>query len=125
MKKIATLLFLFVAWPVLALPNIVLDRHVEDVNQDGCKPPKIAAIAHLLKYGVPVTLADVQQQYSTTGCAVKGTVTENGKTRGFRFEFGGILYFDDGKILACGQQCCDGNFVYCTYEPAVREDGDG
>ncbi len=90
---------------------------VNDINNYGCAQPLISDIEYIIDTGVRVTETELHDHYSTTGCSVSGTLLDNGLVKDFTFDFGGLIYINDGTTIACGPSCCaDPSFEYCTYE---------
>ena len=91
-------------------------EHLIDLNNYGCKRIDSSVIKHILKNGTWITEKDVHDYYSTTGCTIKGSVAINNKEIKFVYDYGGIIYFDDRKILGCGENCCREDYPNCSYD---------
>ncbi|EKE78015.1 hypothetical protein [Gallaecimonas xiamenensis] len=92
---------------------------VTDRNQYQCAAPSLADIRRVLDKGQWTDPQSLHDHYASTGCSVKGQVMQDGQWRSFTFDFGGIIYFDDGRVLACGQGCCSDDFAFCSFDPGV------
>lgn len=88
-----------------------------DSNNFGCDKADSSVFINILKTGTLISEKDVHDYYSTTGCSTTGSIFINGVKANFTFEYGGIIYFSDGKILGCGKKCCTEKFLYCSYDP--------
>lgn len=102
-------------YPGMVFSNIRSDYSIADLNQYGCTKIDRAVLRRILQYGTRITEKEVHDDYSTTGCTIKGSVAINNKEKEFVYDYGGILYFDDGKILGCGAACCREDYPNCSY----------
>lgn len=95
--------------------NIQLDPTVR--NAKGLNCPKIQKedVQQLLKLGQEVSDQQILDNYKLSGCSVEGTVSINDEVQKFVFEYGGLLFLENGKTLACGPSCCLSGFSYCSY----------
>lgn len=96
--------------------NIKSDYHPADLNNYGCSKIDSSAIMHILQTGTLISKREVHDHHSTTGCSISGNVFVNGIKTNFTFEYGGIMYFDNGTILGCNEICCSDEFSYCSYD---------
>ncbi|WP_417356482.1 hypothetical protein [Gallaecimonas pentaromativorans] len=97
--------------------SIGADLVVSDLNHYQCTAPNLADIRRVLDKGQWVDPQNLHNHYASTGCSVKGQVMQGGQIRSFTFDFGGIVYFDDGEVLACGKGCCNDHFAFCSFDP--------
>lgn len=97
--------------------NIDSAYRLTDLNGYGCEKIDASVIEHILRTGTLATEREVHDYYSTTGCSIRGSVFENGLKTDFTFDYGGIMYIDNGQILVCGKSCCNKNYSYCSYDP--------
>ncbi len=95
--------------------NIESDFEVEDLNSYGCGRIEVSHLKHVLEYGSYITERDLHDEYSTVGCSIQGSLLVNGEKVNFAFDYGGIFYFGNGKVMACGESCCSDSFKYCTW----------
>jgi hypothetical protein len=102
-------------YPEMVFSNIRSDYSVTDLNQYGCTKIDRAVLRRILRYGTRITEKEVHDDYSTTGCTIKGSVAINNKKKEFVYDYGGIITFDDGKIFGCGKACCREDYPYCSY----------
>jgi hypothetical protein len=102
--------------PELVFSNIQSDFIVEDINNYDCSRIDITTLNYIFSTASPVSQRDVHDNFSTVGCSIKGQLTSENENIGFIFDYGGIIYLDDGKIMACGEGCCQNNFKYCSWE---------
>ena len=105
----------------LKFSGISSDFVVEDQNNYGCEKISEAVLNHIFETGVKVNQSEINDNYSTTGCSIKGVVFIDGIKKKFTYEYGGLVYFNDGPILGCGEGCCSENYPHCSYDNA----GDG
>lgn len=96
--------------------NIDSDYIVTDTNNYGCKTIDLSVLKHILKTGIFVTEKELHDNYSTTGCTIKGRLDMGDKTVNFIYDYGGIVFFDNGRILACGKDCCQENYPNCSWD---------
>lgn len=99
----------------LVFANIQSDYIIKDVNNYDCEDIDIATLKYFLTTSKPVSQIELHDEFSTVGCSIKGRVTIENKSIGFKFDYGGILYLNNGEIMACGEDCCQNNFKYCTW----------
>jgi len=99
----------------LVFTNIQSDYIIKDVNNYDCDDIDIATLKYFLTTSKPVSQIELHDEFSTVGCSIKGRVTIENKSIGFKFDYGGILYLNNGEIMACGEDCCQNNFKYCTW----------
>ena len=78
--------------------------------------PGMVTISHVLKTGTIVTQTELHDYYDTTGCSMKGSVIMNTSSAEFSFEYGVIIYFNNGTQPGCAELCCKDNFEYCTWD---------
>jgi hypothetical protein len=102
-------------YPEMVFSNIKSDYAITDLNTYGCTKIDRIVLQRILQYGTWITEKEVHDDYSTTGCTIKGSVAINNKEREFVYDYGGILYFADGKILGCGEACCREDYPNCSY----------
>ncbi|WP_133251371.1 hypothetical protein [Pokkaliibacter plantistimulans] len=93
------------------------DFKVSDARHYGCDQIDQQVLQHVLDSGVSVTQQDVDEQFTTTGCTIHGSLRRNGQPLGFSFDYGGVLQLSDGSLLACGDGCCNDAFDYCSWNP--------
>lgn len=96
--------------------NIETDFIVEDINGYGCDEITSAVLNYVFENGNYSTQMDVHDNYSTVGCSIKGKLLTNNQVVEFTFDYGGIVNFDNGKIFVCGENCCQNNFQFCTWD---------
>ena len=90
---------------------------IENSNSFPCDQITRVDLEHILNTGVLVTHREIHDHYLYIGCVIKGSVEINNKVTNFRFDYGGVFYFEDGKVLACGEKCClKKGFEYCSWE---------
>jgi len=100
----------------LEFTNIQSDFVIKDVNNYDCDDIDIATLKYILTTSKPVSQIELHDEFSTVGCSIKGRVTIKDKSIGFKFDYGGILYLENKKIMACGEDCCQNDFKYCTWD---------
>ena len=100
----------------LKFSDIKSDYSLVDLNNYGCERIDSSVLKHILKNGTWITEKDVHDYYSTTGCTIKGNVAINNKKNKFVYDYGGIIYFENGKILGCGENCCREDYPNCSYD---------
>ncbi len=100
----------------VSFSKIKSDYRLTDLNNYGCEKINSSVIKHILHTGTRVTEKEVHDYYSTTGCSVKGSVLLNGSNADFTFDYGGIMYFSNGIMLGCGENCCSENYPYCSFD---------
>ncbi len=96
--------------------KIKSDYRLTDLNSYGCEKINSSEIEHILQAGILVTEKEIHDYYSTTGCSIKGSVLLNGNSTNFTFDYGGIMYFSNGVILGCGENCCSESYPYCSFD---------
>ena len=96
--------------------NIQSEFVVADTNNYGCKPVDESVLKHVLKTGKPASAREIHDYYSVVGCSIEGSLFKDNIQISFTFDYGGIIYFDNGDILACGEECCADGFEYCTWD---------
>jgi hypothetical protein len=96
--------------------DIKTDYSLIDVNHYGCESIDLTVLEHILENGTFVTEKELHDQYSTTGCTIEGSVKINNNLNEFVYDYGGIIYFSNGKILACGESCCRDNYPNCSWD---------
>jgi hypothetical protein len=100
----------------LVFSNIESDYKLTDVNHYDCTEINSTVISHILKYGTFVSEPELHDFYSTTGCTVQGRLKVNGELLEFTYDYGGIMYFNNGKTIACGEGCCRDDYPYCSWD---------
>ena len=100
----------------IVFTDIKSDYTLNDMNNYGCKPIGLPVLEHIFKNGTFVTEKDLHDQYSTTGCTIKGRVKINNRTNEFIYDYGGIVYLSNGKILGCAQGCCREDYPNCSWD---------
>ena len=75
----------------------------------------MSALQYILKNGTMITGKEAHDYYSVIGCTIKGSVKINRKAHEFVYDYGGLIYFSDGKILGCGEGCCKESYPYCSW----------
>lgn len=103
-------------YPGLIFSDIKSDYALTDLNKYGCEKIDISVLKHILENGTWITEKDAHDYYSTTGCTIKGSISIDKKAKEFVYDYGGIMYFSDGKILGCGENCCRENYPHCSYD---------
>jgi len=93
------------------------DFVVTDRNDYGCKSIDAQVLTHILRTGKVVTKKEADNRYSTTGCSIDGAVAVNGEETIFVYDYGGLMWFGDGMLLACDKECCGEDNEYCSYVP--------
>lgn len=102
--------------PELLFAKIQSDFIVEDINNYDCEKIDTTTLKHVLSNAIYVTDRYIHDHFSTIGCSIKGQLIMNNKNVGFFFDYGGIIYFENGKTIACAEECCKNDFQYCTWE---------
>ncbi|MFT4906418.1 MAG: hypothetical protein ACI978_000483 [Oleispira sp.] len=102
--------------PELEFTNIKSDFILKDVNNYDCDDIDVSTLKYILTTSKPASQIELHDEFSTVGCSIKGWVTIKNKSIGFKFDYGGILYLDNGEIMACSEDCCQNSFKYCTWE---------
>lgn len=103
-------------YPKLVFSEIKTDYSLTDLNSYGCMEIDLSILLHIIQNGTLITEKEVHDHYSTTGCTINGSIKINGKESEFVYDYGGIIYFSDGKILGCGKNCCMENYPYCSWD---------
>lgn len=80
-----------------------------------CDNARRSDLLHVLQTGTFVSDVDIHDNYSSVGCTAEGSVRIDGHKLDFRFEYGGVFYFSDGRKFGCGKACCRDSFKYCTW----------
>lgn len=89
---------------------------IQDLNNYGCEKISKENVLHVLETGVTSTSRKVHDNHSIVGCSIEGKLTKRNEVVSFTFDYGGIVNFNDGSILACEEKCCENNFEYCSWE---------
>ncbi|ABC33641.1 hypothetical protein HCH_07027 [Hahella chejuensis KCTC 2396] len=106
----------------LVFSHLRLQPEITDLNGFRCQPVNKTDLNHILQTGEFVSHRQIHDEYSISGCSVTGTLSINGSATPFSFDYSGIFYFADGRILACGEACCDAGFEHCGwYDPEAQE----
>jgi hypothetical protein len=92
---------------------------LHDINNYGCNQIKLNDLSYLLENSTIVSKSTIHDHYSIVGCSVNGTVFKNKKKVEFTFDYGGIFYFSDGVIIACGELCCNESYEFCSWDTKV------
>lgn len=92
------------------------DSVLTDENGYGCGEIRLTDFSYLLRNSKIVTETDIHDYYSTVGCSITGSVLKRGERVEFVFDYGGIFYFSDGVIMACGKSCCHDSYEYCSWD---------
>ena len=100
----------------LLFSNLKSDFILENISSLNCETINASVINHVLTTGVVATGRDIHDYYSHVGCSVKGTLGVNGANTGFKFDYGGILYLENGQTIACGEKCCVKGFLHCSWD---------
>jgi hypothetical protein len=103
-------------YPGLVFSDIKSDYSLNDLNNYGCGKIDISVLKYILENGTWITEKIAHDYYSTTGCTINGIISINNKSKKFVFDYGGIFYFNDGKMLGCGENCCRENYPHCSYD---------
>lgn len=96
--------------------NINSDFIVTDTNNYGCKTIDLSVLNYILRKGIFITEKELHDSYSTTGCTIKGSLNMSDKNVNFVYDYGGMLFFNDGSILACGKDCCREDYPNCSWD---------
>lgn len=75
-----------------------------------------AELGHLLQKGVWIDGRELHDHHSLTLCTITGRVQEADQQHEVTIDFGGVVYFKDGRILACQEKCYEGGFELCTFD---------
>ena len=102
--------------PELEFTDIQSKFIVKDINNYDCDDIDIATLNYIFTTSSPISQMDLHDYFSTVGCSIKGQVTTKGESIGFKFDYGGIIYLDNGEVMACGEDCCQNDFKYCTWD---------
>lgn len=89
---------------------------ISDPNKLGCEMPSNAELDHLLRTGVWIDGRELHDHHSLTLCTITGHVQEADQQHEVTIDFGGVVYFKDGRILTCQEKCCEGGFELCTFD---------
>lgn len=89
---------------------------ISDPNKLGCEMPSNAELDHLLRTGVWIDGRELHDRHSLTLCTITGHVQEADQQHEVTIDFGGVVYFKDGRILTCQEKCCEGGFELCTFD---------
>lgn len=100
----------------LVFTDIKSDFIVKDINDYDCDKIDITTLNHVFSTANPTTHMDAHDNFSTVGCSIEGSVTTENEYIGFKLDYGGIIYLDNGEIMVCGEECCQNDFEYCTWE---------
>ncbi len=103
----------------LTFSSIESDYHVSDVESYGCEAIDAFTLEYVLQNSISVTSREVHDHYSTVGCSVEGTLKVESQAQSFVFDYGGVIRFSGGLILACGELCCRNDFKYCTWDDGL------
>ena len=103
-------------YPEIVFSDIETDYALTDLNNYGCEKIDFPVLEHILENGTFITEKKLHDNYSTTGCTILGYVKINGKSKHFVYDYGGIIRFDDGKIFACGENCCQEDYPNCSWD---------
>ena len=103
-------------YPKLVFSDLKTDYSLTDLNSYGCMKIDSSILMHIIQNGTLITEKEVHDRYSTTGCTINGSIKINAKENEFVYDYGGIIYFSDGKILGCGKNCCTENYPYCSWD---------
>ncbi|MDG9666525.1 hypothetical protein ONV78_02180 [Hahella sp. CR1] len=99
-----------------------LQPKITDLNGLQCGPVNPEDLQHILQTGEFVTHRQIHDEYSISGCSITGAIKLDGVSTPFSFDYSGIFYFADGRILACAEACCDAGFEHCGwYDPATLD----
>ncbi|MBQ1782014.1 MAG: hypothetical protein II007_00010 [Gammaproteobacteria bacterium] len=93
---------------------------ISDPSKLGCEMPSIAQLEHLLRKGVWIDGRELHDDHSLTLCTITGRVQEADQQHDVTIDFGGVVYFKDGRILACQEKCCEGGFELCTLDAGTE-----
>lgn len=100
---------------------VEMSDEVRDENGYGCELVGQADLVHFLQTADFESQRTIHDHFSVVGCSVTGKIRINGEISSFVFDYGGIMYLDDGRILACGENCCGDEYEYCTWEASPSE----
>ncbi|MFC4260147.1 hypothetical protein ACFOZ5_14075 [Marinobacter lacisalsi] len=98
-----------------------MSDEVRDENGYGCELVDQVDLARFLQTADFESQRTIHDHFSVVGCSVTGKISMNGEISTFVFDYGGIMYLDDGRILACGENCCGSGYEYCTWEASPGE----
>lgn len=98
-----------------------LSQKVRDEHGYGCGPVEKADLVRFLDTADFESQRTIHDHFSVVGCSVTGKISMNGELSTFVFDYGGIMYLDDGRILACGESCCEDGYEYCTWQASPGE----
>ena len=102
--------------PQIVFSDLTTDYSLTDLNNYGCEKIDMSVLQYILKNGTMITGKEAHDYYSVTGCTIKGNVKINRKAHGFVYDYGGLVYFSDGRILGCGENCCKEDYPYCSWD---------
>lgn len=101
----------------LIFSEIKSDLFLSDINDYGCGKIELSELSFLLENSTIVSNSTIHDQYSIVGCSINGTALKNNKKVEFSFDYGGVFYFSDGVIMACGELCCNDSYKFCSWDP--------
>lgn len=101
----------------LIFSEIKSNLFLTDINDYGCGQIGLSDLSFLLENSTIVSDSVIHDQYSIVGCSINGTALKNKKKVEFTFDYGGIFYFSDGVVMACGELCCNDSYEFCSWDP--------
>lgn len=101
----------------LLFSKIKSDLVLSDINDYGCSKIELSDLSFLLENSTIVSNSLIHDQYSIVGCSIRGTTLKNKKEVEFTFDYGGVFYFSDGVVMACGELCCNDSYKFCSWDP--------
>jgi len=101
----------------LIFSKIKSDLVLNDINNYGCSKIKLSDLSFLLENSTIVSNSIIHDQYSIVGCSISGTMHKNKKEVEFTFDYGGVFYFSDDVVMACGELCCNDSYEFCSWDP--------
>ena len=104
----------------LIFSEIESNLFLSDINDYGCSQIELSDLSFLLGNSTVVSDSIIHDQYSIVGCSVNGTALKNKKKVEFTFDYGGIFYFSDGVVMACGDFCCHHTYEFCSWDPRKK-----
>jgi len=100
----------------IVFTDVQTDYRITDQNNYGCNKIDATVLNHILENGIRISEREVHDHFSTTGCTIKGNLKASGKPLDFIYDYGGIMYFADGSILGCAENCCRDNYPNCSWD---------
>lgn len=100
----------------LVFTDIQSDFVLKDINNYDCSEIDISTLKYVLTNGTLTSQREIHDDFSTVGCSIDGQLLLGDKRIDFMFDYGGIFYFKDDNIIACGKDCCRDGFEFCSWD---------